>query len=173
MLTAALSFFQPTLPVRQEQTIGSPRNKEPSQMNEEFSGIEEQLILHEGLRLKPYRCTAGKLTIGVGRNLDDVGITQDEAMYLLRSDVARCARDLRNRLPWFDSLDAIRQRVLLDMAFNLGIKGLLSFKNTLEFVRKGEWKSASENMLKSKWAKQVGRRAVRLSTMMMTGKDYI
>lgn len=133
--------------------------------------LQKQLTLHEGVRLKPYRCTAGKLTIGIGRNLDDVGITQDEAMLMLRTDIARALSGVRTELPWFEQLDNIRQRVLVDMAFNLGIDGLLAFKQTLAAIASGDYDRAATEMLNSRWAAQVGERARRLARMMRTGKD--
>jgi lysozyme len=136
-----------------------------------LSLLQKQLILHEGVRLKPYRCTAGKLTIGIGRNLDDVGISQEEALGLLRGDIARAIAAVRTELPWIDRLDDIRQRVLVDMCFNLGIDGLLAFKQTLAAIAGGDYDRAATEMLNSRWAAQVGERARRLARMMRTGKD--
>ena len=130
-----------------------------------------QLRLHEGERLKPYRCTAGKLTIGIGRNLEDRGITREESAYLLANDIAAVERELLRALPWVATLDEVRQRVLLDMAFNMGIVGLLGFKRTLATIQAGDYQAAAAMMLDSRWAKQVGQRAERLSRMMATGKD--
>jgi len=124
---------------------------------------------HEGLRLKPYRDSVGKLTIGYGRNLDDRGITRDEAEYMLNNDVSRCMAELRQNLPWFDRLDPVRQDVLIDMCFNLGIGSLLKFNQTLGHIEKAEYDLAADCMLDSLWAKQVGARAVELSFMMRTG----
>lgn len=129
----------------------------------------KELTRDEGLRLKPYRCTAGKLTIGVGRNLDDVGISPGEAEILLRNDIARAEADLDKALPWWRSLDEVRQRVIVNMAFNLGVPGLLKFKRTLRHVQAKEWLQAANAMLDSKWAKQVGPRAIRLATLMRDG----
>lgn len=131
-----------------------------------------QLRLHEGERLKPYRCTAGKLTIGVGRNLDDRGITSDESAYLLNNDIDSHWIELLEHLPWVETLDEVRQRVMLDMAFNLGIFGLLTFHRTLGHIKAGNYALAASAMLESKWARQVGQRARRLATMMKTGQDY-
>jgi lysozyme len=130
-----------------------------------------QLRLHEGERLKPYRCTAGKLTIGIGRNLEDRGITAAESAYLLANDVAAVQQQVLRSLPWVAQLDDVRQRVLIDMAFNMGIGGLLQFKNTLATIKAGDYTKAAAMMLDSKWAGQVGQRAERLSRMMATGKD--
>jgi lysozyme len=133
--------------------------------------LTRQLRLHEGERLKPYRCTAGKLTIGVGRNLEDRGITAEESAYLLNNDIDREWKALTTALPWVTGLNDVRQRVLLDMSFNLGIVGLLRFKNTLATIRRGDYSKAAAMMLDSLWARQVGKRAVRLAEMMRTGTD--
>lgn len=131
----------------------------------------QQLRRHEGERLKPYRCTAGKLTIGVGRNLDDRGITAQESAYLLSNDIDKVWTELQARLPWVTGLSDVRQRVLLDMAFNLGTDGLLKFRNTLATIEAGNYQKGAEMMLDSLWAKQVGMRAQRLAKMMQTGID--
>ena len=133
--------------------------------------IKAQLVRHEGLRLKPYRCTAGKLTIGIGRNLEDRGISQKEAYAMLEQDIQDCEHWLIDEIPEvYNKLDEVRQSVLLNMCFNLGIKGLLEFKNTLAFIDAGDWERAANGMLTSKWAKQVGRRAIELSELMRKGK---
>lgn len=141
--------------------------------------LEQQLILHEGIRLKPYRCTAGKLTIGIGRNLEDNGITEEEAGFLFDQDIASVIAGLDKYIPWWRELQnderlawSPRQKVLLDMGFNLGVAGLLKFKNTLRAVQEERYADAAKGMLASKWAKQVGKRAVRLARMMETGEDY-
>ncbi len=133
--------------------------------------IKEQLVRHEGLRLKPYRCTAGKLTIGIGRNLDDCGISQTEAYVLMENDIQNCEKQLVDEIPEiYNSLDEVRKSVLLNMCFNLGIGGLLEFNNTLAFIAASDWERAANGMLASKWAKQVGRRAIELSELMRKGK---
>ena len=133
--------------------------------------IKAQLVRHEGLRLKPYRCTAGKLTIGIGRNLEDRGISQKEAYAMLERDIQDCEQWLIDEIPEvYNKLDEVRQSVLLNMCFNLGIKGLLEFKNTLAFIRAGDWERAANGMLASKWAKQVGKRAIELSELMRKGQ---
>ncbi len=133
--------------------------------------IKEQLVRHEGLRLKPYRCTAGKLTIGIGRNLDDCGISQTEAYVLLENDIQNCEKQLVDEIPEiYNALDEVRKSVLLNMCFNLGIGGLLSFNNTLAFIAAGDWERAANGMLASKWAKQVGRRAIEMSELMRKGQ---
>ena len=133
--------------------------------------IEDQLILHEGLRLKPYRCTAGKLTIGVGRNLDDKGISRDEAMILLRNDIAEVTAQLE-RFDWFRALGPVRRKVLIDMAFNLGMGGLMGFQKMIEALERGDYERAADEMIYSRWYRQVGERGRRLERMMRTGEDY-
>ena len=133
--------------------------------------IKAQLVRHGGLRLKPYRCTAGKLTIGYGRKLDNRGISQAEAYVLLENDIQNCEQQLLEEIPViYNALDEVRQCVLLNMCFNLGIHGLLGLNNTLAFIAAGDWERAANNMLASKWAKQVGRRAIELSELMRKGK---
>jgi len=133
--------------------------------------IKAQLVRHEGLRLKPYLCTAGKLTIGIGRNLEDRGISQKEAYAMLEQDIVDCEQRLIDEIHQiYTKLDEVRQSVLLNMCFNLGIKGLLEFKNTLAFIDAGDWERAANGMLASKWAKQVGMRAIELSELMRKGK---
>ncbi len=132
--------------------------------------LTEMLVDHEGLRLKPYRCTAGKLTIGVGRNLDDRGLSPDEAMYMLANDIRDSRKELSASFPWFDNLDEVRQSVLIDMNVNLGLSRLKGFRNTLALIGVGKYEAAAVEMLDSKWAEQVGRRAQRLSRMMATGR---
>lgn len=125
--------------------------------------VAEQLLVDEGLRLKPYRCTAGKLTIGVGRNLEDKGISAAEALGLLDNDIDEFWKQLTSSLPWVLTAPEVVQEVLLNMAFNLGVPGLLKFKETLRLLQAGGYSLAAGAMLDSKWAKQVGPRAERLS----------
>ena len=131
--------------------------------------LRSMLVLHEGLRLKPYRCTAGKLTIGVGRNLDDNGITQAEAFALLENDILAVEADLDRTWPWWREMTDARQQVLADMCFNLGLTRLGGFVNTLAAMKRGDYEAAANGMLASLWASQVGRRAQRLAKMMREG----
>ena len=139
--------------------------------------LKHSITLGEGERLRPYTCTAGKLTIGIGRNLEDVGISKAEAQMLLEADIDRAVDALDHSLKWWRSLDDVRQRVLIEMCFNMGIgsatRGLMSFVNTLEAIRTGRYDDAATGMLASKWAGQVGHRAERLARMMRTGSDLI
>ena len=126
---------------------------------------------HEGLRLRPYTCTSGRLTIGWGRNLDDNGITEAEAEMMFGEDYARAEREAESLMgQQWRRLDEVRQAVLIDMAFNLGGAGLAKFRNTLAAVRRGAWHQAAVEMQDSRWARQVGHRASRLATMMQTGQ---
>lgn len=132
--------------------------------------LEEQLARDEALRLKPYKDSVGKLTIGVGRNLDDVGISRDEAMFLLANDIKNAAAHLEQELPWTGGLDEVRRGALINMTFNMGIGSLVQFHNFLAALQGGDFKRASQEMLDSLWAKQVGPRAQRLSTQIETGE---
>lgn len=128
-----------------------------------------QLRVDEGFRSRPYRDTVGKLTIGYGRNLDDVGISRSEGEYLLRNDVEEVIDQLKSTFGFWDDLSELRKAVLINMAFNLGFDGLMGFHNTLKHIRAGEFEDASEHMLHSKWARQVGARADRLAEAMRKG----
>ena len=125
--------------------------------------LAKDLLRDEGLRLKPYRCTAGKLTIGVGRNLDDRGLTEPEALLLLDNDIQACWTQLEVGLPWITTAPEAVQEVLTNMCFNLGVHGLLKFKKTLGFLQTGDYQDAAAEMLRSDWASQVGPRADRLA----------
>jgi len=129
----------------------------------------EELKRDEGVRFKPYHCSADKLTIGVGRNLDDVGITEEESDYLLGNDINTCVKELNRTFFWFEKQTDVRKRVLVNMCFNLGLSRLLNFKNFLKAAESGDYESAGREMLDSKWAKQVGDRAIRLKNMMIEG----
>lgn len=148
----------------------------------------QRLCIHEGIRLKPYRCTAGYLTIGVGRNLEtnplsaeekekvgdlNNGITKDAAFYLLRNDIKRVERECAQHIPFWRHLDDERQYALLDMAFNLGIKGLLKFKKMLSEMGIGNYRGAAKECLNSKYARDVGKRAERIAKTIETGRFEI
>lgn len=126
---------------------------------------------HEGFRSKPYHCTAGKLTIGIGRNLDDVGITKDEALGLLSNDLARCVLDAA-KFPWFNSLSAVRQDVVLSMLFQLGLGGFSEFRKFMAALSAGNFEKAADEMLASEWAHQTPARAGELSQMMRLGRYF-
>jgi lysozyme len=133
--------------------------------------LRDQLTRHEGLRLKPYRCTAGKLTIGVGRNIEDRGISPDEAAILLDNDISDSIRALSRALPWFDALDAVRQRALVDMSF-MGVGKLLEFRRMLAALGRQDYATAAKEALDSKWAQDVGpARSRAVARMLETGTE--
>jgi lysozyme len=129
----------------------------------------EQLIRDEGVVLHPYTDSVGKLTIGIGRNLTDVGITQAEATYLLVNDIQNATDHLEKALPWTGGLDDVRHSALLNMTFNMGIGRLCGFTKFLVAMQAEDWKTARNEMLDSLWAKQVGVRAQRLAIQIETG----
>ena len=123
--------------------------------------IEEMLIRHEGIKFTPYRCTAGRLTIGCGRSLDTKGITKDEAMFLLKNDIEECTRDLAISLfrgKFWDFPGAI-QRVLISMRFQLGYGGFRGFKKMIAAVKDDDWREMIVQMQESNWYKQTTNRA--------------
>lgn len=157
-----------------------------------------ELVRDEGEKLRVYRCTEGKRTIGVGRNLDRrdnggqltgitpaeqralgltvaicilTGITSAQSRALLANDIVAAERALDRRWPWWRTLNAPRQRALLNMCFNMGASNLAEFVQALARMQEGEFGRAAVAMLASKWATQVGDRAIRLATMMRTGRD--
>lgn len=130
--------------------------------------IESMLIADEGLELKPYKCTAGKLTIGIGRNLDDVGISQDEAVYLLSNDIKRLERALMASAT-YNSLDESRKAAIMNMAFQLGVNGCLAFKNMWAALASKDWRKAHDEALSSQWAKQTPARANRVALILLNG----
>ncbi len=124
----------------------------------------EQLIQHEGLRLLPYVDSVGKLTIGIGRNLTDKGISRVEAMVLCANDISECELDLQT-FYWFTVLSPVRQRALLDMRFNVGPGGFRGFHNMLAALARHDYPTAARELLNSKMAQQTGARAVHLAQM--------
>ena len=138
-----------------------------------MSTLKEDLIRDEGIRLKPYRDDVGRLTIGVGRNLDDVGITYNEAMMMLDHDMAVAEVELRKSKPELmcnESMSQERKDVLINMAFNMGITKLLTFKRMWWALDKHDYITAAHEMGDSVWAGQVGPRAVRLVRIMKEGR---
>ncbi len=145
----------------------------------------QRLLLHEGMRLQAYRCPAGRLTIGIGRNLEanpltkeegkvagdwQHGITRECAFYLLRHDIERIEKELRAKISFWNRLDDERQYALLDMAFNLGVSGLLKFKKMLAWLWIGDWAQAALECLDSRYARTNIRRAKRIAFLLKTGK---
>jgi len=135
-----------------------------------ISKLKKELIISEGLRLKAYKDSVGKVTIGVGRNLDDLGISEKEALFLLNNDITRVHEELLNIVEYSKLCDP-RQRVIAEMVFNLGLKGVMKFQHMWQAIKCNNWDTAANEMLNSLWAKQVGIRAQRLATRMRIGKD--
>ena len=135
-----------------------------------MSDLINMIKMHEGLVLTPYKCTANKTTIGYGRNLEDKGITEKEAEYLLQSDIEECKKNIVSKISFYEDLSEVRKAVLIDMCFNLGINGLMKFKNTLKAIQLKNYDLAANEMLNSNWAIQVKGRALRLSRMMRIGE---
>jgi lysozyme len=127
-------------------------------------GLREDLIADEGIRLKPYLCPAGKTTIGVGRNLDDVGITEAEAMTLLDNDITRVKAQLAKALPWLQGDNV--QRAVGNMTFQMGLGGVLKFKKMLAALQAKDYTTARREALNSAWAKQTPQRAKRVTDLM-------
>jgi lysozyme len=132
-----------------------------------------QLRADEGVRPCVYNDHLGYATIGVGRLVDarkpGAGLRDDEISYLLNNDIDDRIDALTRKLPWFQNLDDARKGVLLAMAFQMGVEGLLGFRNTLQLVMEGKYENAAHGMLQSLWAKQTPARAKRLSEQMRTG----
>lgn len=146
----------------------------------------QRLVVNEGLKTRAYKCPAGYLTIGIGRNLDTnpltfgefeyIGhncrtkfISNDQAFYLCRNDLKRVREDLDRELPWWRDLNLDRQFVMIDLCFNMGITKLLTFQKTLQSIATGYYIRAGEQLLQSKYAKQVGKRAKRNAECLQTG----
>ena len=123
----------------------------------------------EGCKLKPYYCTAGKLTIGYGRNLEAIGITDDEAEGMLRSDITTAHKYAEMLVDNWSLLSELRQEVLTEMVFQLGFKGTSRFKKMLEAIEANDFTTAGIEMLDSRWAKQTPGRARRLAENMTNG----
>lgn len=145
----------------------------------------DQLKRHEGFRKRVYKCTAGRNTIAFGYNLDanplklprariaemlTQGVTEQEAEGLLMQCVEQVTEQLTQRLTWFERLNEARRAVLINMAFNLGIAGLMQFKGTLHAISVFDFEMASRGMLASRWASQVHSRANELALQMKTGE---
>lgn len=131
--------------------------------------VKDMLKKHEALSLTLYTCPSGKQTIGYGHNIEDLGISQEVADLLLEQDTQIAYKQVRNAIKCFDSLNEARQYVLIDMCFNMGISKLMTFKKMLSALDKGDYISASREMLDSKWAHQVKSRANYLACVMQSG----
>ena len=130
----------------------------------------EQLKIHEGMKLKPYLCTSKKLTIGIGRNLDDVGISEEEAEMLLKNDIYEATNQLLNAFPWMATFSDVRISAMINFTFNVGIGTVRKFSNTIEYLKNEDWEAAADEMMDSKWAEQVGDRAIQITEQIRTGR---
>lgn len=146
-------------------------------MNPNDIVLLQELRRDEGVRNMPYKDTVGVWTVGVGHNMEakplptlwKFPLSEDQIDRLLAGDLADVFEDLDRNLPWWRKLTYARQRALCNMVFNLGMKGLLGFTNTLKHIQAGNYDQAATNMLASKWARQVHQRANRLAEMMRNG----
>lgn len=132
--------------------------------------LMEQLIRHEGLRLKLYADQGGRVTIGVGRNLTDCGISREEALALLDHDIHAAEADLNELIDDWARLTEARRFALIDMRFNLGEAGFREFKGMLAALAVGDFPTAAASMRASLWHRQVGARAMELAAMVETGR---
>ena len=130
----------------------------------------EYIKNNEGFSAHPYRCPAGKLTIGYGRNIEENGISKSEAEFLLNNDISGCVLDLISLgLLKGQNFISPRDTVLIDMLYNLGLTKFLMFKKMIQAVRNNDWERAADEIMNSRYASQVGLRAVRNEVMMRTG----
>lgn len=139
-------------------------------LDEPIASAKKLILKREAMRLKPYTDTTGHLTIGVGRNLTDRGISESEALHLFANDLMYFYKELERVLPWFKRLDDVRQLALVSMAFNLGVEGLLKFQRMLRALAYKRWSTASDEALDSLWARQVGFRAEEVALMFKLGE---
>jgi lysozyme len=133
--------------------------------------LEKYIADNEGLRLKPYRCSEEKLTIGYGRNLDSTGISEKEALFMLQADIEKAAVTLYGIFT-FDEIESWHYEVhiaLTDMVFNLGGRGFKRFKKMIKAIKSNDFKSAAREMLDSRYAKQVPNRAIRNAKQLLKG----
>lgn len=141
-----------------------------------IGNLKAQIIEHEGLRLKPYKDSVGVLTIGVGRNLEHKGISEDEAKFLFQNDLKDAMRDAQKYLgyEWYLQLSNPRKAALIDMAFNLGLTRLNKFKKTreliIEAIQSGDFSQVAANLETTLWYKQVRTRAVKICKQWETGE---
>ena len=137
-----------------------------------MNDLISMLKRHEGLRLKPYLCTADQLTIGYGRNLESMGISRYEAEVMLVSDIERCYNELEV-FGWFVGLDIVRQEAMVDLLFNLGLPRFLGFKKMIRHLSNKEYSQAAAELLNSRYAIQVGDRANELAYMLERGEYLV
>ena len=138
----------------------------------------EMLKRHEGEvktngRHVAYKCSAGYWTLGIGRNIDPengIGLSDEEVDFLLENDIARVIKELATEYSWFNGLDDVRKDAMIDISFNLGATRLRGFRRALTAMEAGNYTEASTEFLDSRWAKQVGGRALELTDMIASGE---
>jgi lysozyme len=139
-----------------------------------MSKLINMLKKHEGSKSHAYKCTAGKITVGVGRNIDPeggLGLSPEEINYLLTNDIERVEDELSGRFPWiFEELSDVRIDALINICFNLGLPRFLRFVKALDCLEAGDYDQAADEFMDSLWARQVGYRAYEVSKMIRTGK---
>jgi len=135
-----------------------------------MSKLIETLRRHEGVKNTLYKCTSDKWTIGVGRNLEDVGLSEEEIDMLLLNDIKRTKELMDDYIPWYNDLDGVRQEALINFVFNVGIGTAMKFKKAMAALEAHDYDTAAIEMLDSNWAKQVGSRAEEVTQMIKTGE---
>lgn len=138
-------------------------------MDDSADKLIKQLKKHEGVELKPYKCTSNKLTIGIGRNLEDVGISEHEAEFLLMNDLDTYMTAAKT-YDWYAGLNDARKAVIVNMLFNMGQTNFNKFLKMKQALDVGDFPEAAKQMLDSRWAKQVKGRSAELAKQMETGK---
>lgn len=134
-----------------------------------WDDLKKHLEWAEGRRKFPYEDIVGKLSIAVGRNLDDRGLRDDEIDLMLKNDMHEAASEAM-KLPYFCKLNDARQLVIVDMIFNMGLPRFLGFVNTNAALEAGDFETAANEMIDSKWYRQTGRRAQVLAALMRSGE---
>ena len=137
-----------------------------------MSNLVKMLKRHEGVRSKVYICSAGYETIGVGRNIAEsgLGLSDDEIDYLLANDIKRVREELTDSYFWFPAMNEARQDALVDISFNLGQTRLRGFVKAIEAMSREQFDIAADEFMDSKWATQVGNRAIQVTEMIRTGE---
>jgi lysozyme len=133
--------------------------------------IKATLTKHEGLRLHMYKDSVGIYTIGVGHNLEDKGISERAAQVMLEDDIEDAITDLERNLSYFKDLPTLVKEALVNLCFNLGISRLLQFKKTLAYLKSGKYERAANEVLDSRYASQVGYRALEVAEMIRSAED--
>ena len=138
-----------------------------------MSKLSKMLKRHEGVETHAYTDSVGKVTVGVGRNIDakgGIGLSEEEIDFMLGNDIDRVEDELAANFSWFVDLTAAQYDAMVNLCFNLGLPRLLKFKKALAAMEAGDYATAADEFLDSRWAKQVGQRAIELTDMIETGE---